>query len=227
VKISEPRNNFALVPAKKVLLLAGGIGITPLICMADWLCHTGVEFELHYCTRSAERTAFRNRIAASPFASFVNFHYDDGEEKQKLNMAEALRSPMEGTHLYVCGPGGFIDAVLKCAKAQGWADSNAHREYFNAVSQASAGDREFQVKLLDGRVFTIPADESVTTALARHGVHIPVSCELGVCGTCLTRVREGEPDHRDMYLTDEERSRNDRFAPCCSRAKSPMLALDL
>ncbi len=228
VKISEPRNNFPLVPAKKVLLMAGGIGVTPIVCMAEWLWHTGVKFEMHYCTRSPQRTAFRDRIMSSAFAHAVTFHYDDGEQAQKLDLTNVLRRPSDDKHLYVCGPSGFITSVSTNAKTQGWLDRNVHWEYFGSANQASSLDVEFQVKILStGEMITIPPNQSVTTALARHGIDIPVSCELGVCGTCLTQVCEGEPDHRDLYMTDEARGRNDFFTPCCSRAKSRVLVLKL
>lgn len=227
VEISEPRNQFPLVPASKVLLMAGGIGITPIICMAEWLWHTGVAFEMHYCTRSPNRTAFRERIATSAFGLCAAIHYDDGEAGQKVDLADVLRQPSNEKHLYICGPAGFIGNVAASAKSQGWSERNVHTEFFAAAPSSSA-DTAFNVKILSSdQVITIPCNEPVTTVLARHGIHIPVSCELGVCGSCLTRVSQGEPDHRDVVLTDEERAKNDRFTPCCSRAKSPMLVLDL
>ncbi|MDO9217552.1 MAG: ferredoxin reductase, partial [Lacisediminimonas sp.] len=109
ISISEPRNLFALVPATRTLLFAGGIGVTPLLAMAEQLAQSGADFRLHYCTRSLARTAFCQRIAASSYADRVQFHLDDGAPAQKLDLQAVLATPDPGTHLYVCGPGGYID----------------------------------------------------------------------------------------------------------------------
>ncbi len=226
--ISEPRNHFALHNADKSLLVAGGIGVTPLLCMAQRLAVIGADFTLHYCTRSAERTAFRGEIAASAFADRVKFHFDDGPPGQKLNAAEILATSDATTQLYVCGPTGFIDHVVGTAKAGGWPGEQIHLEYFGAAPPDSAGDIPFDVKVAStGKVYTVPSGQSVVQALALQGIEILTSCEQGVCGTCITRVLEGEPDHRDLYFTDGEKSKNDQFTPCCSRAKTRTLVLDL
>lgn len=228
LNISAPRNHFPLTPAKRSILLAGGIGVTPILCMAEQLAASGADFVLHYCARAPERTAFRERIAASSFAGQVSYHYDSGADEQKLKLAELIATPDADTHIYVCGPGGFIDHVVNTAKQQGWPAPQVHLEYFGATQRESGGELAFEVKIASsGQVYTIPAGASVIQVLAKHGVDIPVSCEQGVCGTCLTRVLEGVPEHRDLYLTDEERAANDQFTPCCSRASSAMLVLDL
>jgi vanillate O-demethylase ferredoxin subunit len=227
--ISAPRNHFALAhDAKHHLLLAGGIGVTPILCMAERLAITGADFQMHYATRAPERTAFRQRIAASAFAGRVHFHYDSGEAAQKLDLGTLLRQPVAGTHLYVCGPRGFMDAVLGTARAQGWPESQLHYEFFGADVAKSDSDAGFEIKLASsGRIVLVPKDQTVTQALAAAGVEVMVSCEQGVCGTCLTRVLEGVPDHKDSYLTPQEQAANDQFTPCCSRAKTPRLVLDL
>jgi ferredoxin-NADP reductase len=230
IEISEPKNHFPLArDAKRSLLVAGGIGVTPILCMAERLANVGAEFEMHYCTRSAERTAFLQRIRASSFANRVYFHFDDGPEEQKFAMDVAIAHARPETHLYVCGPTGFMDLVLATARRNGWPERRLHREYFaSKVQQPSANDVEFDVKLAStGKVYRIPRDQTVVAALARYGVEIPTSCAQGVCGTCLTRILDGEPEHRDIYQTDAERSRNDQFTPCCSRARSATLVLDL
>jgi vanillate O-demethylase ferredoxin subunit len=118
--------------------------------------------------------------------------------------------------------------VLDSAKAQGWSDEYLHREYFAAAPVDTSADGSFQVKLgSSGQVFDIPADKTVVQVLESHGVEIALSCEQGICGTCLTRVLEGVPEHRDLFLTEEEQAANDQFTPCCSRAKSKLLVLDL
>ncbi len=227
--ISAPRNHFALAhDAKKHLLLAGGIGVTPILCMAERLAITGADFQMHYATRAPERTAFRQRITASAYADRVHFHYDSGEAAQKLDLVTLLKSPEAGTHLYVCGPRGFMDAVLGTARAQGWPEARLHYEFFGAEVAKSDSDAGFEIKLASsGRIIMVSKDQTVTQALAAAGVEVMVSCEQGVCGTCLTRVLEGVPDHKDSYLMPDEQAANDQFTPCCSRSKTPRLVLDL
>jgi len=229
LQISAPRNHFPLShEAKKHLLLAGGIGVTPILCMAERLAITGAAFEMHYATRAPERTAFRARIAAASFADRVHFHHDNGDAAQKLDLTALLASPQAGTHIYVCGPKGYMDAVLGTARAAGWPEAQLHYEFFGAEVAKSESDAGFQIKLASsGRIIMVPKDQTVTQALAAAGVEVMVSCEQGVCGTCLTRVLEGVPDHKDSYLTPEEQAANDQFTPCCSRSKTPQLVLDL
>jgi vanillate O-demethylase ferredoxin subunit len=229
LEISAPRNHFAIAHgASRSLLLAGGIGITPILCMAERLAIFGEAFEMHYCTRSRERTAFRDRIEASSFAGHVHFHFDDGGPEQRLDLAGLLEQPAAGTHLYVCGPKGFMDAVLETARARGWPADRVHYEFFASDVVQREDDGSFQVKLASsGKLVLVPKDTTVIQALAEAGIEVQTSCEQGVCGTCLTRVLEGEPDHRDVYLSPDEQAANDQFLPCCSRSKSPLLVLDL
>lgn len=226
--ISEPRNLFPLAPeARRSLLFAGGIGITPILCMAEYLAQIGAAFELHYCTRSRERAAFVERLNQSPYADRVFLHFDEDSDTA-LDAARLLAAPSDDLHLYVCGPGGFMQHVLDTAKAQGWLESRLHREYFAAAPIDTAADGRFSVRLAStGQVFEVPSDRSVVQVLESHGIEIPISCEQGVCGTCLTRVLEGVPEHRDMFLTEAEQACNDQFTPCCSRSKTPLLVLDL
>jgi vanillate O-demethylase ferredoxin subunit len=230
INISEPKNHFPLATsARKSLLFAGGIGVTPILCMAERLAQTGADFELHYCARSLDRMAFVERIKTSEFANKVSFHLDDGPDVQKLDINRVLSKPQQEVHIYVCGPSGFMDWILKTAQRNQWPEEQVHREYFAAVVQpASLAAGEFEVQIAStGVTYRVPADKSITNLLREHGVDIPTSCEEGVCGTCLTRVIEGEPDHRDLFLTSKERARNDQLLPCCSRAISKKLVLDL
>ncbi|MCJ8207548.1 PDR/VanB family oxidoreductase [Pseudomonas sp. RGM2987] len=226
--ISEPRNLFPLAPqARRSLLFAGGIGITPILCMADHLAQSGAAFQLHYCARSRERAAFVERLRRSPYADRVFLHFDE-EPQTALDAAALLAVPSEDLHLYVCGPGGFMQHILETAQARGWTQDCLHREYFAAAPTDTRADGSFSVKLASsGQVFEIPADRSVVQVLESHGIDVPVSCEQGVCGTCLTRVLDGVPEHRDLFLTEAEQACNDQFTPCCSRSKTPMLVLDL
>ncbi|MGF6637407.1 vanillate O-demethylase ferredoxin subunit [Paraburkholderia sp. MM6662-R1] len=227
--ISAPRNHFQLAhAAKRSLLLAGGIGVTPILCMAERLSLTGAPFEMHYCTRSRERTAFFDRIRGSRYASNVQFHFDDEAEDEGYDIAAALAHPEADTHLYVCGPRGFMDAVLSAARGAGWPEAHLHYEFFSADLIPLESDGRFEVQLASsGRVVPVEKDQSVVQALAEVGVEIQTSCEHGVCGTCVTRVLEGVPDHRDVFFTPDEQAVNDQFTPCCSRSKTARLVLDL
>jgi vanillate O-demethylase ferredoxin subunit len=229
LQISEPRNLFPLAEkAERSLLLAGGIGVTPILCMAQTLASAGEDFEMHYCARSESRTAFKQELAQSGFADRIHFHFDNGAPEQRFDADRTLANPSPGTHLYVCGPGGFLAHVLERASAHGWSEEQLHREYFSAAPTSHSDDGSFEVEIKStGEVLVIPADKAVHQVLEEAGVFIPVSCEEGVCGTCLTRVLEGECDHRDLFMTEEERALNNQFTPCCSRAKSGRLVLDL
>lgn len=229
VQISEPRNLFPLDEgAGRTLLFAGGIGVTPMLAMAERLSALGRSFELRYCGRSRSRLAFLDRIGDSPFKEHVFVHCDDEDAEQQLDIVSLLRTVSADTHLYVCGPNGFMEHVLGYAAERGWPEGQVHREYFGAPLANTEGDEAFEVQIAStGVVVAVPAGSTVVAALEACGIVIPVSCEQGICGTCLTKVIEGVPDHRDMYLTDAEHDANDRFLPCCSRAKTPRLVVDL
>jgi len=227
--IGSPRNLFPLHEnAGRSLLLAGGIGITPILAMAESLNARGAKFDMHYCARSAGSMAFKERIAQSAYADRVRFHLDDGPAAQRIDLSATLVTPADDAHLYVCGPPGFIAAVISGAQQQGWADANVHTEHFGAAPATGDGDTAFTVRLQrSGMLVDVPADKTVVAALASAGVVIPTSCEQGVCGTCLTNVVEGLPDHRDQYLTPTEQTENRQFLPCVSRARCKLLVIDL
>lgn len=227
--IGQPRNLFSLKEDISFsLLIAGGIGITPLIAMAERLHQLGKPFRLHYCGRTDGAMAFRSRLASASYSRNVLFHADDGGEEQRFDMTAALTGlPCDG-EIYVCGPSGFIDAVFSTADRCGVAPERLHREYFSPVEPSPLQDSPFILRLaISGRDIDVPADRSAAEVLLENGITLPVSCERGVCGTCLTKVLGGVPDHRDMFLTSDERGRNDRFTPCCSRSKTPVLTIDL
>ncbi len=227
IRISLPRCNFRLAgEQRRAVLLAGGIGVTPLLSMAYCLEAGGIDFTLHYCTRTAARTAFRAELADAPFASRVVLHHDDGPPEQRLDLDAALGARDDGTHLYVCGPTGFIGFVTEGAKARGWGAGQIHVEHFTADVDRSGGSFTV-IAAKSGVTVEVGPDESIAQALIRGGVDVPLSCEQGVCGTCLTDVVEGTPDHRDLYQTDEEKAANTQLTPCCSRSKSERLVLDL
>lgn len=228
VEVSAPRNHFPLKPQAKSVLIAGGIGITPMLCMAETLHAAGTAFSLHYCARDQGRAAFLDRIAQSPFSENVVFHYDDKADEQKLHPDELFSRMGAEEEIYVCGPAGFIDWVCQAADQAGVPKHRVRYEHFSAKPVDTSQDGAFDVRIASsGQLFHIPADQSVADVLLAAGVDIYTSCGEGSCGSCVMRLVEGEADHRDVFLTDEEHASGNQFTPCCSRAKSPLLVLDL
>lgn len=228
LRISAPRNLFGLAEAPNAhhILIAGGIGVTPILSMAHSLKAQGSSFDLHYCARSRTSAAFLDELEAAAFAPQVRQYFDD--EGIMLDAPAAIGAPAPERHLYVCGPNGFMDFVMESARRLGWPESHIHREHFAAPAHDDSADTAFDIVLnSSGQRFTIPPGQSVAQVLDEQGIFIAVSCEQGICGTCLTPVLEGEPDHRDAFQTDEEKAANTHFTPCCSRARSPVLVLDL
>jgi vanillate O-demethylase ferredoxin subunit len=231
LQISLPRNHFELnTAAGHHLLIAGGIGITPLLCMAQALHDDKNAFSLHYCSRTPERAAFVESIKQDKFAAVAEFYFDSDSQKGPLPIEMLVQKASDDTHLYVCRPGGFIDSVLGAAQKAGWDSSRCHREYFAAVenTQPTCEDKPFKVKIAStGRIFDVAVGETIVDVLAREGVNLLTSCNQGVCGSCITGIVDGKPDHRDYFLSDRERAQGHEFTPCCSRSLTPMLVLDL
>lgn len=226
IRISLPRNHFPLdMSAEHTILFGGGIGITPMISMAYALKKAGKSFELHYCCRSRANAAFLDELG-SQFGAQLSLHFDDGAEAQKLMPAAMLQSPAAGVHVYVCGPTGFMDWIIDTARQAGLPSGSIHYEYFGAVVDASG--EAFEVFAAASNITVRVAEGvSIANALKAAGVKVNVSCEEGVCGTCICDVLEGSPDHRDHFLNDEEKACGDQIAVCCSRAKSARLVLDI
>lgn len=226
LKASEPRNLFELAPkASQHVLLAGGIGITPLLCMAQELAAQKESFELHYFCRSQARAAFMELLGSEGLASSVQLHI---EMDSQAEIARVLKKTDPEAHLYVCGPAGFMDYVLEVADQEQWKTTHIHKEYFAAEIAPQQGDEAFEVQIAStGQTYQVPADKTVFEVLDEAGVDIPVSCEQGICGSCITQVLDGIPDHRDHFLTEAEKAAGDCFTPCCSRAQSPLLLLNL
>ena len=226
---SLPRNHFALqaTPAPK-LLLAGGIGITPVLSMARQLAREGRPFHLHYAGRTRARMAFTDVLATDLLAGRAHLHVKD--EHGPLDLAALLSTQPEGTELYVCGPAGFMDAAFEAGRKQGWSADRLHRELFGAAGPVPANEHDsaFEIEIAGtGQIVNVPAGCSAAKAMQDAGLPLYTSCEEGVCGTCLTRVVRGTPDHRDQYLTPEEQAANDQFLPCCSRALGGRLVVEL
>lgn len=228
LRISRPKNHFPLEKtAQKSILFGGGIGITPVLCMAEELAMQGKDFELHYCGRSQPQMAFLDRISQSGFSDRTAFYFDDVAHK-KLDIDKVLAAPDDGKHLYVCGPTGFLEFVVEKAKAHGWQEKNIHFEYFNVAFETRSDDQAFDVQVAStGKVFTVPPDRTIVSVLHENGIDVPVSCEQGICGTCQVNIVEGIADHLDHYLTNAERDENVKFLPCVSRCKSARIVLDI
>lgn len=227
VQISAPRNLFPLArDARRSILIGGGIGITPMIAMAYALQARGEDFELHYCGRSRSRSAFLDELENAAFAERVSTHFDDEAPEQRLALEALLGQAQAGIHIYTCGPSGFMDWVIGEARKHGYADDHIHREYFQ-LEVDSKGDSFEVVAAASGKSVTVGEGQTILQALGSIGISIEVSCEQGVCGTCMCGVLEGEPDHRDVYFTDEEKEANDQILVCCSRSRSKTLVLDI
>ena len=228
LEVSAPRNAFPLAdgPGTSVLL-AGGVGITPLMAMARVLAAAGRPFVLHCFIRSEEHLAFRQTLTSPAFATHVRQHPALAPEAVGALLQQVFGGMRPGDHAYVCGPGPFIDAAVLVAAAH-VAPGALHTESFTAAPAVKPDDGGFDVVLaLSGRTCRVSPDKSIAQALQDMDIPVEMSCEQGICGTCLTRVIEGCPDHRDMYLLDEEKAANDRMCICVSRALSDRLVLEL
>lgn len=223
VESDEPQNHFGLKTASNHRLFAAGIGITPMLAMARELEGRGSKFDLLYRAKSSDKAAFYSDLTGSDFTQF------SFSSEGTLDLADKVAAPGADEQLYVCGPQRFIDAVLEAAKEAGWRSDQLNREYFNAaVPESEDGDKPFTVKLKStGDEYQIPVDQTISQVLEDAGVFVPLSCESGVCGTCLVDVISGEPDHRDLYMSDEEHAANLQITVCCSRSKTPLLEIDL
>ena len=220
-----PRNAFALEAAAHTVLFAAGIGITPIVSMVKSLAAAKKPYTLFYSARDEEHAPYLDLLRLPPYASNVHLHFSarDG----RIDVASALRALPRDSRLYTCGPAAFMKEILDEAQRLGWPADRLHREYFSADVLAQTGPSFKIVLAKTRRELVVGANESVVTACRREGCEIPTSCEQGVCGTCLVMVLAGEPDHRDLYLTDEEKNGNKMMLACCSRARSAELVLDL
>jgi len=229
LQIGGPRNNFPLREnARSSVLIAGGIGITPLVSMALHLMGLKRKFLLYYFARTRAHAAYHDFLSESRFDGKVMHLHGLAPDAVRAHLDRVLSARQEDAHLYYCGPRPFMDLV-SAAAMPAWPREAVHLEYFSADSSVqSNSDSTFVVRLArSGGEYTIPADQSIVEALADHGITIATGCEQGACGECVTRVLEGIPDHRDFILTDEEKAAGDRMTCCVSRSRSPVLVLDL
>jgi ferredoxin-NADP reductase/ferredoxin len=221
VFIGRPANHFALVEdARWTLLLAGGIGVTPLIAMAHRLHALGRPFELHYSVASRADAGFLDDLSGAAWRSSVRLHVKD--EGGRADLQSLMPMYDSGWHVYTCGSPRFMDGVFQAASARGWPEAAIHREYFSLPEQPDRVDRPFQLQLArSGRTLQVPASASATDALAEAGVAVPTKCSDGLCGVCATAydaALSDEVEHRDVVLSQAERAA--RVILCCSRPKT-------
>ena len=224
--ISEPRNNFPLRrDATRTVLIAGGIGITPLLSMARFLDQSSLPYELHYFVRDEQQVAFKDQLNA--LRGKVIFHIGVAVPDVAPTISALLGPHSMAQHVYVCGPGPMLETVRTSATAQGWPDEAIHFEYFKndkVIDDSSS----FEIELArSAMTLQVPAGRTILEVMREAGLTVPSSCEQGACGTCLTTVMEGEVDHQDVYLNDTEKASNTCMMTCVSRAKSPRLILDI
>jgi cytochrome P450/ferredoxin-NADP reductase len=225
IKIGRPRNNFPMgTDVAHTVLFAGGIGVTPMLNMAYALETSGASWEMHYCGRTVDRLAFTTELER--FGAKVQVHIDSGPDDQKLDINAVLATAAPNRHLYVCGPNGFMDFVVTSAGNNNWSADCVHLERFGAEVNTD-GAPFTVVAQKSGKSFDVQPGETISQKLAQHGIHVQVSCQSGVCGTCLTRVVKGMPDHRDLVQTDLEKASNAQITVCCSRSKTKKLVLDV
>ena len=220
--VSAPRNNFPLAAAgRRHVLVGGGIGITPLLPMARSLAASGRDFDLHFCARGPADAPLLAEAQAICGPQLQTWFTTDGRRFDPTH----LGAPDDETHVYACGPQRLLDAVKAGAAAAGWPDARIHAEVFQATLDENYKAEPFDVTLAStGAVLHVPADRSLLAVLRDHGVNMPSSCELGVCGSCVCGYRDGIVVHRDVVIPLS--ARQDRMTPCVSRARVS-LTLDL
>jgi len=230
LRASLPRNNFHLdATAKRHLLVAGGIGITPIKAMMHVLAASGADFMLHYCARSAAHAAFMDELSKLGGAWRVRAHFDDAGQDARLDASALPRDYAEGTHLYHCGPPGLMAACAGAASH--WPEGTVHSELFqvpeplrnSTAAESSAGSFAVEIASTGARV-PVPEGCSIADALNETGIAVPTSCVSGLCGTCKLRYLCGEVDHQDYILSEAERA--EYLTSCVSRARTPVLVLD-
>jgi ferredoxin-NADP reductase len=227
VVASGPINQFELAPGGgPVLLLAGGIGITPLLSMAAALAEGRRDFHLHYLGRAKGELAFLPALG-DVCGARLSVHYDD-EPPGRPDFADLVSEVSDGGDLYVCGPSGMIEAAKTAWALAQRPMHKLHYEFFTATPAPAAGDTAFEVEIKStGQVVTVGPDQSIIQALEEVGIDVVYDCQRGDCGICQTTVLEGTPEHRDVVLTDEEKASNRVMQICVSRAKTSRLVLDL
>jgi phthalate 4,5-dioxygenase reductase subunit len=223
--VSPPVNDFPLpARASDLLFIAGGIGITPIMAMIHQLkADPGKRFRLYYLTRSPETTAFLPELAAQGFNGKLTIHHDNGTPGNFFDLWPVLEERRNREHLYCCGPRALMQSVRDMTGH--WSPTAVHFEAFSEPEKVKPDDRPFVLGLArSGAEFEVPVGSSILEAMRAHGHDCPSSCETGTCGTCRTRLLEGEADHRDLVLAEHERAT--QIMLCVSRARSERIVID-
>lgn len=225
IEATLPHNDFPLEPQAPALLIAGGIGVTPIISMAQQLKQTGTPFRFHYAARSEASMAWHSELLER-FGEVLHLHFDD-DPQTKIDLASLAGSVTGDEHVYVCGPKGMIEAVRAAAEEAGIGAERIHVELFETPAP-QGDDAPFEVVVHStGETFQIPPGKTIIEVLEEGGVDLVYDCQRGDCGICQTEIIEGVPDHRDVVLSDAEKQAGDVMQICVSRAKSARLVLDL
>ncbi len=224
LSISEPRNLFALDAAhRKVIFLAGGIGVTPIYAMAQAASQRGLDWSLIVCARSGSRQAFHEELLALD-PQRLQFHFD-AERGAPLDL-KTLLAQADWDAVYACGPAGMLDAVE--AATTHWPSGSVRMERFKTAASDETNNAAFELVLAKmQRTIQVQATESPLQALEREGIDHPFSCREGLCGTCEVALVEGEADHRDSVLDGADRAAGQRFIPCVSRCRGAQLVIQL
>lgn len=227
LKISDPRNHFPLDnTATDYVLVAGGIGITPILGMAYELHERSARFVVHVCARNHSSLPFADSMDTFPFSDRIEIHLS--EDEQRFSPEKSVGDWKEGKKLYICGPMGFMDWVETSLRRESWPDESIFSETFVPRKIDNAENTRFEVELASsGKVLTVEPDQFLLDVLNSNGCGVICSCTQGICGSCITPVLAGEPEHRDAILTDAERLANDKMCVCVGRSKTPRLVLDL
>lgn len=223
--VSPPKNEFPLDErAKAFILVAGGIGITPMLSMARQLKSEGNrKFQLCYLARDPDGTAFFDELQSDAWRPYVNIHHDYGDPMRSFDFWSLFERPNQA-HVYCCGPNALMDTVKDMTGH--WPSGSVHFESFGTGSVAAKENHPFTIRLQrSGTALDVPADQSILDVLRRANVRVASSCESGTCGSCKTTLCSGEADHRDWVLRDDERQSH--IMVCVSRARSRELVLDL
>jgi vanillate O-demethylase ferredoxin subunit len=211
------------------VFLAGGIGVTPFVPMIARLNDVGRRWRLHYSVRTRDRAALRGELErlARQGLGDVLMNFDQEPGGQMLDMRALVTEAGAGAHLYCCGPVGMLEAFRAACVAAGLESARVHFEYFKSDVQADSAGGFDLILVRSQKTVRVKAGQTILQAVLSAGVEVPFSCEEGVCGACETRVLAGQPEHRDLILSDAEKEAGRTMMICCSGCKGPSLTLDI